>query len=312
MKTQSILLEGLDGSNPLAFLAALGAFRALTLASPNETLRMAWEQSNGAWRPRLSGVGPLSAESVISQLVESLLKGDADAREELHLGKNLTLPPDVLRSAAQSGQAQALEGNRRLADFVSSFGCEVFGREVLGTLRVSTTEFYFVFGSGHQHFLETASKLLQQTKPNQLKEAVFGPWQYRDNKLSFRWDPADAREHAYQWISPGDEAAVTVWGANVLAFEAIPLFPVMPDKNAAFTTAFARGRNGAVFRWPIWSVPLTLDVARSLISLDPDADVFSLVSTLTHKGVVAVFESRKRKIGEGANFKWAFTPARAI
>ena len=37
-----LLLRGLDGTNPLGFLAALGLFRVLHEASGSEDLRMSW------------------------------------------------------------------------------------------------------------------------------------------------------------------------------------------------------------------------------------------------------------------------------
>ncbi len=48
---QGLLLAGLDGSNPLAFLAALGTLRALSLAWPDRNVKMAWTQHSAAWRP---------------------------------------------------------------------------------------------------------------------------------------------------------------------------------------------------------------------------------------------------------------------
>ena len=37
-----LLLTGLDGANPLAFLAALGTLRGLTLAWPERRVRLSW------------------------------------------------------------------------------------------------------------------------------------------------------------------------------------------------------------------------------------------------------------------------------
>ncbi len=45
-----LLLAGLDGRNPLAFLAALGTLRSLTSTWPARQVRMSW-QSLGGWRP---------------------------------------------------------------------------------------------------------------------------------------------------------------------------------------------------------------------------------------------------------------------
>jgi hypothetical protein len=49
----TLLLYGLDGSNPLAFLAALGTLRSLSLLWPEERVRLAWKIHEGAFRPML-------------------------------------------------------------------------------------------------------------------------------------------------------------------------------------------------------------------------------------------------------------------
>jgi hypothetical protein len=48
-----VLLPGLDGSNPLAYLAALGTLRALSDAWTDRTVKMSWIQVRGAWRAQL-------------------------------------------------------------------------------------------------------------------------------------------------------------------------------------------------------------------------------------------------------------------
>jgi hypothetical protein len=50
-----LVLTGLDGSNPLAFLAALGSLRAMTRAWPDRDVKLAWRQTDSAWRPVLFG-----------------------------------------------------------------------------------------------------------------------------------------------------------------------------------------------------------------------------------------------------------------
>ena len=47
-----LLLGGLDGANPLGFVAALGALRGLTIAWPERAVRLSWDPGDG-WRPRV-------------------------------------------------------------------------------------------------------------------------------------------------------------------------------------------------------------------------------------------------------------------
>jgi len=64
-----LLLSGLDGSNPLGFLAALGTLRALSDAWPQRKIRMSWKIAMGAWRPTLHCTsGGDDCDEVISAL----------------------------------------------------------------------------------------------------------------------------------------------------------------------------------------------------------------------------------------------------
>jgi len=62
--TDSVLLTGIDGSNPLGFLAALGTLKILHdrhMAGAMDVLpRLSWE-NDGCWRPRLWGVEDIDA-----------------------------------------------------------------------------------------------------------------------------------------------------------------------------------------------------------------------------------------------------------
>src|SRR5688572_17667633 len=69
-----ILLKGLDGSNPLAFLAALGTLRTLTIALPGESVKMNWEQHEGAWRPRVRCSLASDRDAIIEKLDKGLTR----------------------------------------------------------------------------------------------------------------------------------------------------------------------------------------------------------------------------------------------
>ena len=56
------LLSGLDGSNPLGFLAAIGT--AVVLQDVFPEMRLGWEQTEGGWRPSLAGCGDDEQEFV--------------------------------------------------------------------------------------------------------------------------------------------------------------------------------------------------------------------------------------------------------
>lgn len=90
VKTHS--LTGLDGSNPLAFLASLGALRLLSLACPQWSPKLGWNKTTQ--RPRLSLSETPSAEAIIQALWSALIGGSREnaaglkARELLRLRQN--------------------------------------------------------------------------------------------------------------------------------------------------------------------------------------------------------------------------------
>src|SRR5690606_24341235 len=142
--------------------------------------------------------GEFDRRTLVDVLHERLC-GRAQRNRHFLLGKNLSVPPSKFAEHAKNA---ALSGDRRWADYVASFGSEVLRHEKLD--RIDYTELCFVSGSGHQHYLKTMSKLVDAVQRCHLESALFDAWDYKDQRLSLRWDPADAKEHAYQWTAPGD------------------------------------------------------------------------------------------------------------
>jgi hypothetical protein len=260
--SNGVVLTGLNGENPLAFLAALGTLRLLQLAYPeNRELRMEWVR-RGTWRPMVTGVA-LSEE----EMCQTLATAPPVPTEELSsLGKNITVAPQDYQRFAKRARNTATRSDRRTADFAAALGNEVCCDERWG--RIQYTDFCFITGSGHQDFVSTAEKL-REKGAEQFKVALFEEWRYLDKGLSFGWDPAEGREYALRWSNPGPEGVWTVWGANRLAVESLPFFPAFPTGKTLATTAFTAlgSRQAKVFTWPIWDAPLGCNVIRSLLAL---------------------------------------------
>ena len=267
---------------------------------------MAWRR-RGAWRPVITGA-PLSTD----EICQSLAVAPSVPTEELaSLGKNITVAPRDYKGFAKRARSTATPTDRRMADFAAAIGSEACHDESRG--RIHYTDFCFITGSGHQDFVSTAEKL-REKGAEQFRVALFEEWCYLDKRLSFGWDPAEAREYALQWSDPGPGGVWTVWGANRLALEALPFFPAFPTGKVLATTAFiALGSQQAkAFTWPIWDAPLCCDVIRSLLALealtkkDVDRNLLGLM------GIREVYRARRVRIGSGANFKVRFRAARAI
>ena len=298
----TLVLSGLDGGNPLAFLAAVGTLRTATRAVPSAGWTMCWKTHDGHWSPVLVGGTSLTEDGLVELLMPALKTMDGDPA--LCFADDLTVGREQFREVAQAAQRVATLADRHFADFVAAFGCDSLS--VPRKDQIQDTALRTMSGAGHQHFLKSMRELVENTEPSHLKESLFSPWRYSDPRPSLRWDPLDDRRHALRWKNPSGDAVRTVRGANRLAIEALPLLPVAPGEHRLHTTGFSErrgeGDNGVEFTWPIWDASVDVEVVRSLLGLAeiqeprPDRD------TLVARGVVEVYRSQRITVDKYRNF----------
>ncbi|MGH9340598.1 MAG: type I-G CRISPR-associated protein, Cas3-extension family [Acidobacteriota bacterium] len=295
-----LMLEGLDGGNPLAFLAALGTLRAAAHAWPETMPRLSWRLHQGAWRPRMTDV-PAERPDQFVQIL-SLWLAQGKENPSFHFSDNLVLSTEAFRDQAIKAQRCAAPDNRTFADFLAAFACEATTTKDSGKkVVVQDTALRTMSGAGHQHFIRFMQKLAEETSSEQIYSALFEPWQYRDGPPSMRWDPNDDRRYALRWANPSGDKIKTVRGANRLAIEALPLLPAMPVRRTLETTGFT-GKN---WTWPIWECPAKLEVVRSLLAL-PELQELQKRPTarteLCRRGIVEIYRSRRLTTGKYRNF----------
>lgn len=324
-RTLGILLRGIDGANPLGFLASLGTLRVAGIVWPDRRVSMEWTQHAGAWRPVVH-VGPAATEDEFTRCVHRYLRrgvastGDAgpndlspepaEAFPYFAFDKNTSkIPPLRFREIALEASAEASLAARAYADFVAAFGCEACTDDDY----VQDTALRTMSGAGWQHFLATMLTLVEDVEPEHVRQTLFERWSYNDplKNHSMRWDPSDDKRHAYQWTDPTDSSQREkggMWGANRLAIEGLPLLPTMPSHRLE-TTGFRQvdGR-GPVWTWPIWSRPISIDTCRSLLALGNLQKRPLDRKALAARGVAEVFSSRRISVRYYRNF----TPAQAV
>jgi hypothetical protein len=153
------------------------------------------------------------------------------------------------------------------------------------------------------------NEIARDTSVEQLREALFGPWQYRDVGFSMRWDPEDDRRYALRWLNPSGDAARNVRGANRLAIEGLRLFPTVPSTTHLATTAFTGQKASNTFlSWPIWETPISLDTCRSLLAHAELTKPWPASYACRAIGIVAVLRSQRITTGKFRNF----TPAQVV
>lgn len=301
----ALRLNGLNGANPLGFLAGLGAFRAIADTSPERPFRLGWMPSGSAWSAVLHTSEKLGADELVT-ILHQHLAGRAN-HSALTIADNPKMPAGRFRAYARDAAAAWLNcSDVAWAEFAAAFGSD---GAVDDDGMVEDTAFRTMSGAGHQHFLKFMNELARDTSAEQLKEALFGPWQYRDVGFSMRWDPEDDRRYALRWFNPSGDAARNVRGANRLAIEGLRLFPTMPVASHLATTGFAgRKANNTFWSWPIWENPISIDTCRSLLAHADLTNPKPADDLLRAIGVVAVLRSQRITTGKFRNF----TPARVV
>ena len=301
-----VVLRGLDGSNPLAFLAALGTLRTLTAAWPERAVRMGWRIETGAWRPVLKAggwAGAAAADELLDALAGQLAGGAG--RAAFRFTRDLRLLPATFREFALAAREAALSGNLQSQDdaaFAAAFACEgCLNKD--GT--VQDTAFRTMSGAGHQHFVGSMEELAKGTDREHLRRALLAGWDYQDGKPSLRFDPVDDRRYALRWSDPSGDAIRTMRGANRLAVEALPLLPTCPVGQRLATTGFNIYK---LWTWPIWEPWLSLDVTRTLLALSELQSDMPNRPVLLALGVREVFRCERITVGKFRNF----TPAAAV
>lgn len=292
-----LVLSGLDGSNPLGFLAAIGVLRIL--ADSNNTARMAWRVTRGGWRPSLTGVGR-DQDELCSVLHSSLKEAPTaifdigKAQEGQKEANKFPFAADRFASALKEAVSRAHAEDRREVDLLAAIGTELHPNEK-GAFQCTSFKMVRSGDSKGQGMLFYAKALRTSLDGRMLERALFNAWDYEDEGYSLRWDPIEDQRYALRWRDPSPSKSDptyrqgTMTAANCLAVEALRCLPVMLRGRQAHTTGFRNLQRRTAFVWPIWTATLALDTVRSVLSL-PDLDRTPLDRTaLAAQGVQEVY-----------------------
>ena len=321
----SLSLDALDGANPLAFLAALGTLRLVTRSFPEHDVRLAWKFRLGAWRPLLSSQRELSRAEIVTALSRTgvdlrtmfspeLLAASEKAGPTKKNGEEgwkdkLRFPTPAYRRHCEQAVSAGSHADHVMADYAAAWAGESATDLVAKTEVARRTRFDFT--AGNQALIDMFREVKNAASVEVVKRSLFDRWTYLRG-VSLRWDPQDEkRQWALQAIDPKNNSKnppLTEAGANFLAVEALPLFPLVPDRWAS-QPGFDRDAEGRSWRWPIWTVPLSLNVVRALLTLPlADAEEWPPMRRRA-MGVDIVFRST---IVQPSGRYRCFTPAQTV
>jgi len=256
----TVELTGLDGSNPLGFLAALGVISLPgESAMPPPTLE--WTEG---MIPHAVVSGFASIDEVVDRAMaeRERLRGitavtfaiDAEQIDDVKLSsEDLRCYIEACLDADDEGQSIALA-----SALVAEGGYDNSGK-------AKPTDLHFT--AGQQKFVRMERELIDGLDAVFLKDALVAPWTYGSELKSFMWDITDDRIYALAAYSPSSssEKKLTEPGAEFLAILGLPAFPVFAGSGRTKTTACGGSWKAGELTWPLWRRSCDAHGARSLV-----------------------------------------------
>lgn len=321
--TDTVRLPGLDGTNPLGFLAALGVLDVLTRHGRDATLGFTDSLVPAAV---LGGVG--TVEEVV-ELVDVDRLGWQGSRALSGPGPELQedlKPDEELAARWAAAMVGTLSEGRAHADLYCGLLSE---GAVDGSRKGKPSHLHFT--AGQQRFLVMVRELADGLDHARVLEAVVGPWR-DDSKLpSLSWDGRGSKPYAVRASDPSKIKRRSVPGADWLAFLGLSFVPVRTVFNPV-TGSLVLETSGcdhrwkrSAFRWPLWSAQLRRDSVRTLVgdrTLVGTARErrrligpwLTAADVLSARGVMRVLEAPIRRTDQGGygSFGGSSTIAEAV
>lgn len=305
---RELLLSGIDGSNPLGFLAALGVLLAVHESrAGTEVPRLTW-RNEGLWRPVVSTVEAF--EELVPILVADAAswKGDPaiDLRYDKGSGKaahDLKPKPERFREYLGGLLASSDERSPRALSYAAAFGTET-AEDNNGNVKPTALH----FTAGQQEFLAMVEQLNEGVTADDFLEAVKGPWTYSRPLPVLQWDSTAARLYALRGKDPSTDKKLGVPGADWLAFRGLSFFPVAPVEEHVDTTGCGGGWKNGHFTWPLWTALATVDCVRTLVGHPELPDMKP--PERNARGIGAVLRSNIQRTDQGGY--GSFAPAQVL
>ena len=282
-------LTGLEGTNPLAFLAALGVQEVIEPDS--EQPRLWWSDDI---TPHAVLDGNFSIERIADRALDvfsqwknsSLLNPRQPDGSIMKKGDELKLvSEDIRRYLAQARQ------RRPAAALVTALVAE-------GSLDnqgvAKPTDLYFT--AGQQKFLDMVRKIFDGTSLDDLRVGLEGPWKYESKLPSLMWDVSDDRVYALSADNPSKDKKLTNPGPEALAVLGLSLHPVFAGRERTLTQGCSGSWKSGNYSWPLWRKPASHRVVRSLLAHAYDMERYQWFRSW---GIFKILRSSIRRSDQG-------------
>lgn len=289
-----IRLEGIDGSNPLGFLAAMGLLRVI----PGAKLGFS---EDGSFRAFIDGLDisdgefakliALDAEAAASESApwRFTYTKAATKKQAAQQVADLKPPPGEFKKFLATSVEAWVSGSNEAADYAAAYGTDV---ALDGKGNTKPTAFHFT--AANQTFLGAVEGIRSSLSQDWVETSLFKGHGERPGS-NLRWDPGAERNWALMANNPNAEGTHVDAPLEWLAFRGLVLLPSFPRGSRIVTTGVLGRGDDMTFAWPLWSVPVSLSTARSVLLVDWGEGAKERVA----RGVFAICSSVIRRTSQG-------------
>ncbi len=288
-------LTGLDGTNPLGFLAAIGV--QVVFGDEAEQPRLWW--SNDI-TPHAVMDGDFTLDRIADRALEVFRQwaGSPALTPRRHDGTNMSkgdeLKLEPLDIRAYLDEARKCDASHPLPAALIAEG----SLDNQGVAKPS--DLYFT--AGQQKFLDMARQILEGVMRDDIFDGLAGPWRYEKDLPSLMWDIRDDRVYALTANNPSSEKKHANPGVEALAILGMSLHPVFAGKGRTLTQGCSgKSWKESFYSWPLWRKPASPFAVKSLLAHVPYHDPTAADSLKWFRswGVASVYRSSIRRSGQG-------------
>jgi hypothetical protein len=304
-------LKGLNGSNPLGFMASVGLLRLLD-REPGSAARLGFAD-DGTFHAWIDCDLNLDVAEVVARDAAVAAGTQPWRLEYMKMEKkgpkpvaDLKAPPEDFSRFLATAIGEWKAGSAERADYAAAYATDV-ARD--GKENTKPTALHFT--AANQQFLGTVEESRGAVTREWVDRALHFPRQTARGQ-NLRWDPDAERSRALMGVNPTDDGTVVNAPLEWLAFRGLPAFRCFPIGNRIVTCGVSgRRQHELQFHWPVWSCAASYATVRSLLPLavkwSEEHDDMRAMEDRRSRGVFAVCTSDIRRTAQGfGNFGPAF------
>lgn len=285
-------LSGLEGTNPLGFLAALGVQTAFAGEEEQPCLR--WSEDV---TPHAVVDHRFSVERIAEQALAVAVRWKGSpalnpARPDgtrMPKGDELKLSPDDITAYLHRRGPIKAGGDLAAA---------LLAEDSLDNQGVAKpSDLYFT--AGQMKFLGMARTILSEVGREEIMEGIVGPWNYASHLPSLGWDVVDDRVYALRANNPAPDKKLTNPGAETLAILGLSRHPVFAGRERTLTQGCSGTWKSGYYSWPLWRKAATPSAVKSLLAHACDGALASRHGWYRSWGVFTILRSPIRRSSQG-------------